>query len=296
MSIKKISDLLKFEAGTDPECMILDVEQNKIVSSIPILKRDKHKPIDLKDGFKCFCDNVLIECSVPPAKNKKEFIKNLRTVFTRMQETLGDKYKLMPKASHVYDKQDLEPSYNIDPMEIGCHPSINVYAMEQKLPPAFNGGLRTGSFHLHFGHKLFKDFQTRLNTIKLLDIYVGLSSIIFDKDESSAARRQLYGEAGQFREQKWGLEYRVLSPYALKTPKLVDLVYDLADYSFNHVRHGTDKAFVNSFNADKIQKAINTCDVELARKLLSQVGMPKELMERVEENYGELDMHKQWAI
>ena len=53
--------------GSDPEVMIkFNSRGGRIVSSIPIIKRDKYNPVVLPGDFKVYSDNVLMEFSHPP--------------------------------------------------------------------------------------------------------------------------------------------------------------------------------------------------------------------------------------
>lgn len=295
MSVKHIKDLLRPSLGSDPEIMCYSVEEKKIVSSIPVLKRDKNNPIDLGDGIKMYADNVLIEASFPPSKNRASMVKLMRTVFTRMQEKLGDKYRLLPKAAHVYSNKELKAEYGIDPMIGGCDPSFNVYRMEINDIPNFQGGLRSGSFHIHLGHNRLLDFDTRVSAVKLLDIFLGCSSVIFDKDETALNRRDLYGKASEHRMPPHGVEYRCLGPWSLRSPKTTALVLDLADYALESLRSGKELDIINSVDENNVQEAINTCNPVLAKKVLVQAGMSGELMTRVEASY-KPDFYKDWKI
>ena len=206
--------------GADPEFMLFDTKQNKIVSAIGVLKNDKYSPVDLKGGIMMYADNVLVEFSFPPAKSIMTFLQNMRVVLSRGQKALGPRYRLIAMASHVYDDEELA-----DPKarEGGCSPNFNVHTQRANLPPDFQGGLRTGSFHIHVGDEALKDKEQKDNMIRWMDMNLGVASILFDKDTSSPKRRDLYGRAGEFRPTPYGVEYRVLGPYSLRSPRLTAL-------------------------------------------------------------------------
>lgn len=287
---------LNVHYGLDPELTLYSLEQKRIVSAIPVLKCDKHNPIDLGDGVKFHADNTLAEFSMRPETTGPALVKSMRVSFQKMQDYLGKQYRLLPKASHVYPDEDLVPSHSVDPMQIGCEDSFLCWGQCLKPTNGFVGGLRTGSFHLHLGHAKLLEFEHRLNAIKLLDIYLGLSSVVFDKDETARARRALYGVSGEHRLPIWGIEYRVMGPFALRSPALVELVIDIAEYALDAMREGRQDEIIGMIHPEEVERAINTCDVPLARRILTQLEFPKALMQRVELDRGELDMYREWSI
>ncbi len=82
----------------------------------------------------------------------------------------------------------------------------------------------------------------------------------------------------------------------MKSPKLVDLTLDLADYAFGPIRRGKELELINAIDGAKVQKAINLCDAALAEEVLVEAGLPKALMARVKKDRGELDMYSEWGL
>lgn len=283
---------MKFTIGSDPELMLKN-SKGKIVSSLPVLKCDKDAPIKLENGIRFYADNILAEAAFPPQTTKEGFVGIFRETFGAMRKHLGNEFAIEPIASHVYDDSELE-----DPKawEIGCTPNYNGYTEAMNEVVNFTSGLRTGSAHIHLGNEKLCDFNTRHQTIRLLDAIVGCSSVIFDKDPSSRARRKYYGTAGEFRPTPYGLEWRVLSPFVLRHPALVELAYDLIDFSMSIVESDEIKAFLSKVKPEDVQAAINTCNVKTARKVLAKIGLPDDLLKRVEADYDTADFNKNWAI
>ena len=285
---------MQFTIGSDPELMIQSRKSGKILSSLPILKRDKHNPIDLKNGIFMYADNILAEAKFPPVTTKAEFVGLFKTAFARMKEYLGADYTVIPLASHLYDDSELTDD---KAWEIGCTPNFNAYEEAMNPIAEFENGLRTGSAHIHVGNEKLCDFDLRHKAIRLLDIFVGCSSVIFDKDvEASKARRKYYGASGEFRPTPYGLEYRVLSPFCLKSPQLVELVFDLVDYTMSLVESGKADEVLTRVDSKKVRKAIDQCNIGLARKALVAAKLPTELFQRVETDYDTTDFDKNWGI
>lgn len=274
----------KFEAtfGSDPELMLYDREQGRVVSSIPVLKRDKYDPIVQPDGSKVYFDNTMVEFAMPPSNSKKEILAKFTSMFTHAKKVLGDKYGLVAQSSHVFDDDQLT-----DPraLEAGCDPNYNAHESKQNEAPQFKGGLRSGSFHIHVGAKNLRNFTAREDAIKILDVFLGASSIIFDKDETAPARRALYGKSGEFRPTEYGIEYRVLGNFALRSPETTELVFDLVEHTLKEINNGNAAKILKTIDLNKVRKAIDTNDKALAKEILTEAKLPEALMKRVEKDY-----------
>ena len=281
----------KFTYGSDPELCLFDKEKNRIVSSIPVLKRDKNNPIDLGKGIRMYFDNVLVETSFPPTETKEKFISELKYVLTKMHKFLGNRYQLIPKAAHFYDNEELKDE---KAWEAGCDPNFDFWEERINTPIEFTNNLRTGSCHFHVGNEKLTELETRHTALKLMDIFLGCSSVIFDKDKSSKTRRVYYGASGEFRPTYYGLEYRVISPYVLNSPKLMELSLDLIDYSLSNLENG--EKIIKSIKPEEVKTAINKCNKKLAEKILSQVSLPTKLIDRVKKDYKFKKLHQEWGI
>ena len=287
--------------GSDPELHIQERNTGKIVSALRILNQTKENPIPLGKDAKMYADNVLIECAFDPAPSYEQIVERYRVVFQRMQKKLGRQYRLLAKAAHVYDEDELA-----DPRakEIGCTPSLDAYKRCVHHPAPFKDGLRTTSMHLHIWNKRYREepegklmtMPSREAAVRLLDIYVGCSSILFDKDETSHTRRRLYGSAGNFRATDGGIEYRVLGSYGLRTPELTKLVWDLVRHTMTHVADDTAPEVFMVCPPAKVQEAINGNKPKLARELLIKAKLPNDLLKRVEQNYVTPSMEEAWGL
>ncbi len=311
----KISDLVKgggkkqklpFAAtlGCDPECHLVDNDTGQIVSAIPVLQRDKHNPIDLGDGARAYFDNVLVEFGIAPSNTKEEMLERLKVALTRLHEHLGPRYSLLPRAGHVYSDAELAPSDLGNPWEIGCCPSVDCYREALVAPSAFPSNLRTGSFHIHVGNRDWQgehdgrllDYNSRHDMIKLLDVFVGLGSVLYDLDDTTPERRKLYGAAGSLRVTPYGCEYRVLSPGPLKSREMTNLTLDLTNHAISHIANRTEKDVLRLTDSAKVELAINTCDVALAESILTDVKLPADLMTRVKQTYPDVGIREGWGL
>ena len=103
--------------------------------------------------------------------------------------------------------------------------------------------------------------------IKLLDVFLGIPSVIIDPDKE---RRKLYGRAGAFRLTKYGFEYRTLSSYMMSKDSILNLICELLMLALEY--DGTTLAF----DKDQIQHIINESDVEEAKKFLNNFDYIRE--------------------
>lgn len=294
---------------------MMDTQSGRLVSALRVLERDKHDYVDLKDGNRFYGDNALAEFAFPPAKSIDGIIDRINTVLVRAQDYLGDRYKFVCKTSHDFDRIELKDVVSprmrkedgtpvvMSHWETGCNPNFDAYAEAQNRGADFRDGTRTGSFHIHIGNancdkepEGFLMLTTdKLMAVRLLDIFLGCASVIFDKDSSSAARRRLYGKAGEFRPTSYGVEYRVLGNYALRSPALVRLVYELAEYTMRVMASKEGIDVMAAVDPTLVQRAINQNCPEMAKMVLSRGGIGWKMIRRIEEAQ-DCDFYTAWGI
>lgn len=255
-----------FLLGADPELFLQKNGEKKILSAIGKIGGTKKAPKPVEGWEKGFAyqeDNVLVEYNIPPAADWREFNAANNQMMAYLNKMVGDKYDchLVVKASHVMDDDQLQdPEAHV----FGCDPDFNVWTMEEN-PPPFNENpnLRSAGGHLHIGAKMTRMEKFLMG--RLLDASVGLWSVNRDSDKR---RRGLYGKAGAIREKPYGMEYRTLSNFWLKSDEYQRKVYDMVHNAFLQLR-GKQYAFIDK-HGDDIINAINNSDKALATKLLHQ--------------------------
>lgn len=155
-----------------------------------------------------------------------------------------------------------------------CDPDFNAWTEQQNpKPEGAATNLRSAGFHVHIGYA-GNNVNTSLEIIKHLDMYLGVPSVLIDPDKE---RRKLYGKAGCFRLQPWGVEYRVLSSYMMSSPELIRFVYNNALMAVDYVLHGA-KIDIPNANID-IPNIINNSDVEKAKAFCMKydIRLPKSI-------------------
>ena len=97
-----------------------------------------------------------------------------------------------------------------------------------------------------------------------MDIIVGNTCVLLDRDPYAEERRKVYGRAGDYRTPEWGIEYRTLSNFWLKEYRLMSMVVGLCRQAASIWRYGFSEDYINIINRKDIEEAINTNNYELA--------------------------------
>ena len=121
---------------------------------------------------------------------------------------------------------------------------------------------------------LFSDSQDhRARLVPLLDIFVGNTAVLLDQTDKEGAieRRKHYGRAGEYRLPVYGLEYRTLSNFWLRSSHLMSFMMGLARFAAGILNecivynNNLEDWLVKRIDIDKVVEAINTNDAALAR-------------------------------
>lgn len=147
----------------------------------------------------------------------------------------------------------------------GCNPTMNVHENNFKRPTGLRERFRAAGGHIHIGvqAKYRKDIKT---LVSLMDIFAGNTCVLIDRNKENARRRKIYGRAGEYREKPYGLEYRVLSNFWLRSYTLWSMVSVLCRNAVDVHANGLSKELLSRFDMDKVRKAINENDFELAKE------------------------------
>ncbi len=295
---------MQFSMGTDPEFMLVDKDGN-YRSAIDIVPGSKIEPLGLGNGHFAFYDNVLAECCPKYGKSKDEVIKNFQDCFQRYANVVKP-FRLTPQASQTYP---IEACQSLEARQFGCDPEFNAYDMVTVVPPSCDEGntFRSGGGHIHLGHVSgdeypLIDMMGRWWAARIMDFFVGTASVVMDTDPTSQARRRLYGGAGNMRPKEYGLEYRTLSVFWLKSPKIVSVIWDLCSFTLGYMQSGPQHQDIWEEHQAHVRAAIDNGDKkasdELLRKLANIAKMPKDLLASVYKvsDMESLDFYSEWKI
>lgn len=208
-----------FTFGCDPELFIMNSD-GKYVSAEGLIPGTKENPYPVKKGA-VQVDGMAAEFNIDPATNFKDFSMNITTVMGALTKMLPPGYMLVQKPA-VYFDEDVWESTSEEAKMLGCTPDFNAWTGEVNPPPDGDQHprLRTASGHIHIGWQDGDAFDPEhikncRDLVKQLDWYLGAWSVAVDKDNT---RRSLYGKAGACRFKPYGVEYRVLSNFWVKSP------------------------------------------------------------------------------
>ena len=311
-----------FTFGSDPEFMLL--RGGRIRSAIGVLTGNKLNRQKLGE-HEYFYDNVLAECAVKPAGSRQEAVDNMRDCLRRFTR-LVHPHRLMCKAAHEYDWESLDSR---EAKEIGCDREYCAYQLKEVVPPEEEfvaGQLRTAGGHVHLGaNVILEDDFGAIYATKMLDLFLGIPAVFLDGDATTRRRKQLYGQAGTFRDPEYGVEYRALGNFWLQSPKLLSLVYDLCAFTLNFLaarKHldlwtidletlDSDDAWNDEdfdpanchrcvgYDAESVKEAINTMSKSKAQKHLNFIAehLPPQLHDRIlslsNQNW---DLYREWKL
>lgn len=241
--------------GADPE--LFCVSNGKVVPSIGLLPGTKEQPHRTEHGW-VQPDNVLAEYNIPPAGSRDEFLRSIRNVERDLSAFVGT----VVLSSYRFSDEELRAA-GPGAFVFGCDPDYSAWmggAPNPRPNPRRVGGLRTAGGHIHVGCDVAK--ERPLEVVRAMDVLLGLPSVLLDDDTD---RRSVYGKAGAFRAKPYGVEYRTLSNFWLKTDESVLWAYDRTMQALAELE--ACSAFAEQFG-EQIQAAINTSNADLAKELL----------------------------
>lgn len=206
--------------GADPELFCQNAK-GEIVMGIGLIGGTKETPKLVTLGA-VQEDNVLAEFNIDPAKNPDQFVRNINTVTAELDKILAvSGLTSVVKTSHNFEKEVLM-SGGDQALRFGCDPDLDCWTNKTNEPPNPYTTLRTAGGHVHIGY----DNPTEARSLEvacILEYLLGVPSVLLDDDTD---RRSMYGQSGSCRIKPYGVEYRVLSNFWLKTDDLKRWVFN----------------------------------------------------------------------
>lgn len=259
-----------YNVGSDPEIVTLD-DNGIPVSAIEVMP-DATKNTPRKVGrFELFADNANLELNLPPSSSRDAFVETMREALRTAKATVGKKFSLSAPASLHYPAKTLDNDYC---KQFGCEPDYDAWTLtinEIDAGSAASHTFRTCGGHLHVSpngkYDFLMDPYGKVETVKAMDIVLGISSVFLDNDPASIERRNLYGAPGAHRPKSYGVEYRTLSNYWLRDPKLVAWAYDMTGIALRMV----EERVLPKMETYKIVDTIKRGDVAAATTIYNRV-------------------------
>lgn len=235
--------------GCDPEVFVS--KAGKYMSAYGMIPGTKKEPFVVEDGA-LQVDGMALEFNTNPASTKEQFLHNVQSVFAKLQSMIPAEYKIEIKPAISFDADYLKEQPK-EALELGCDPDFNAYTGEANLPPDAASNMRTASGHIHIGWTKDADVTDvdhiyhceRL--VKELDWYLALPSLWLDPDTT---RKMMYGKAGAYRPKPYGVEYRVLSNFWLRSPLAMQWVFDTVHHCISQMGNGIVKQDNKNYNME----------------------------------------------
>lgn len=256
---------MQIKVGADPELFVREAGTEKFVSAFNLIKGTKQEPFPVKCGA-VQVDGMALEFNIDPVEKRDEWVHNLNTVLGALRDMVPDDFDFALEATAHFDPDYLDRQPH-EALNLGCDPDFNAYSGKMNVPPNINLPMRTAAGHIHVGWREGSgdsDMQEACVIVKQMDYILGLPSLLLDAD---VERRKMYGKAGAFRVKPYGVEYRVLSNFWLKSEKLMEWAFDSTKKAMSLVvDEGRD---LYDEYGDTARTLIDTNDVEGARAFVS---------------------------
>jgi len=281
--------------GCDPEFFF--TRKGKVIGSEKVLPQEGLKSTEYWGG-KFVIDGVQAELNPSPSTCRAAVGNAIRACFKDLHtKILKDNAELSADFSQCIEVSKEEMDSLSEKSKIfGCAPSTNIYN-EGKCktsviavdPKKYRGRSAGGHIHLgiyptaNYSYSYGYDDNNSKNNLEkeylklaeilvpVLDIVVGNTCVLIDRAESNKERRKVYGKAGEFRTKSYGIEYRTLSNFWLRSHQLTSFVFSLSRLAVHLVQQSTKendyvKALFDAVKREDVVKAINENDFDLAMK------------------------------
>ena len=257
------------DMGCDPEFFLK--EDNVICGSQDLLNDNG---ITCTRG-KVIRDGVQAELNPNPSFCREILCSNIKECFLRLDLEMKQNNKNM---NICIEQTIIVPKEKFDKLddkskEFGCAISHNLYNKNTKITtnPKINR-TRSAGGHIHLSCKsggALKSIQNAERMVPLLDLLVGNTCVLIDKDVSNKIRRKVYGKAGEYRLPKYGIEYRTLSNFWLNAYPLMSFVFGLARFAVqieldSSPQKDYTKEILSRVDMKDVERAINENDFDLA--------------------------------
>lgn len=232
-------------------------------------------------------DGVQAEFNVVPNSCRQSFSTNLAVCFQKAAEQIKGKGITASFAQTVSVEKDEMESLSETAQQFGCAPSKNAYGETKiAIKDASKYYKRSAGGHIHLGG--VAEVLKPEAVVPVLDIVLGNTCVLIDRDPGNIERRKVYGRAGEYRMPKHGLEYRVLSNFWLRSYQTMSFVLGMARFAVSIANNPEARAMLISLvDMQDIQDAINNNDAELAQANFDKV---KEFLASIQiEGYSDAD-------
>jgi len=290
-----MKSLVKVSLGGDPE-VFLKIN-GKYVSSDRFLP-PKEKPRMVSRG-KIYNDGFQAEIGLDTGVCKEQFSYNVMYSMRNFVRYLLSLDKINSEIGAIKTIElDTSPIISVTKSELakagkracefGCEPDYSAWDEDEEIayPDAKSFLKRFAGGHIHVGYGnsvIYEAFlykpENILRCVRAMDIFVGIPSVAFTQNnrELEKERRKYYGQAGRYRKQPWGFEYRALSPFWINHTAITSIISDFTRIAVTSVFRNDAKSYneiSELITEDEIRHIINNADVKKAKELTRETIIP----------------------
>lgn len=218
----------KARMGCDPEIFIRNKE-GTLVGAEKVLPKGginaNYGRQTGKEGGKVIIDGVQAELNPAPQTCRAYMGQAIQACLLQLEKTLNKQgYEVSSDRVVQVPQEELE-SLSAENQRLGCGPSKNAYDTSATVKVTDKNKLmRCAGGHIH----IETDQPRPEIMVPLLDLFVGNTSVLLDRDPMQVERRKMYGRAGEYRLPSHGIEYRTPSNYWLRSFQLMGFVMGLS--------------------------------------------------------------------
>ena len=253
-------------------------------------------------GGQIIRDGAAFEINPTASGCRDTFIPNAAHILKRLALALP-RYELSCAPVVELFKRELINAPE-DVLRGGCDPDYDAYTLSRKAPDEYRDNHRFTAGHIHLGlaHSYMEKSLLPKKTIeappeelvmnaaevaRMLDIVLGIPVVAMlgkTYAEGEAWRRQFYGQAGSFRLQPHGIEYRVPSARLWLSPIMLHAFLGLTqifkrDYGLNvqgnmKAMAGMASGFTRLLDEETVRHIINSHDASTAQAFWFDVLRP----------------------
>lgn len=288
---KFIDEANNIMLGCDPEFFFS--KEGKILGSEKVLPKGGKQAADMYGHYagKVVIDGVQAELNPPGAFCRQILAKQIAGCFNTLATTMKGGVTANFSTAVKVDAEELD-ALSAGSRTLGCAPSQNLNKdLSGKIvvnPETYR--YRSAGGHIHLGKPTLvvgahtSEAQRISDTldkpevvVPLLDIIVGNTCVLMDRDPMNVERRKVYGRAGEYRLPAHGIEYRTPSNFWLRSYPLMSMIFALARDAVHVASSSTDsdnfiEMVMGAVDKKDIDQAINENRYTLAYKNFLKVS------------------------
>lgn len=236
-------------------------------------------------------DGVQVELNPNPSHCRQTLTSEMSVAFKTLKDHLKKTKGLTASFKSVIEMDPVELAKLSEKAKIlGCAPSMNAHKTSSiNVADASKYMKRSAGGHFHFGTKDIGLKASPDQIATAMDTFVGLASVLMDRDPEAAERRKLYGRAGEYRTPRHGFEYRTCSNFWLRDSKIMSALLGLGRMAISTLYTGTtfrklspmyqypqydwdpEEELYKLVDIKAVKEAINSNNLELAKETFKGV-------------------------